>query len=68
MSPSHGNCADFCVRNVNTAKSLQKSRKQFVSRQKRSSTIDLGSYPDYIYILAVTPLASSGSLLEGAEK
>ena len=47
MSPPRGPYADFqfglwkstnSVGNINTAKSLQKSRKQFVSRRKRSLT------------------------------
>ena len=60
MSPPRGPCADFqfgflksayCVGNINTAKSLQKSRKQIASRGKRSPTLDIGSYLDYnIYV------------------
>ena len=45
MSPSHGPCANFqfglCISansiiNINTSNSLQKSKKQFASRQKMS--------------------------------
>ena len=39
------------VRNVNTAKSLQKSRRQFASRRKRSPTLDPGSCLGYTSIL-----------------
>ena len=60
MSQPHGPCADFqlglriaakSVININTAKSLQKSRTQFASRRNMSLTLDLGSYLDYISIV-----------------
>ena len=60
MSPSRGACADFqfgfwnstnSVGYINTAKSLQKSRKQFASRRKRSSPFGPVSCLGYTYIL-----------------
>ena len=38
-------------RDINTAKSLQNSRKQIASRQKRSPTLDPDIYLDYLSIL-----------------
>ena len=62
MSPSRGPCADFqlglwkstnCVGNINTAKSLQKSWKQFASRRNRSPR--LGSCSQYLLIILSLP-------------
>ena len=46
------------VGNVNTAKSLQTSRKQFASRQKRSPQLKPGSWLGhtlYIYLYSLSP-------------
>ena len=52
MFQTHRPCNDFqldflisdnSVANINTTKSLQKSRKQFASRRKRSPTLNPGS-------------------------
>ena len=39
------------VGNITTAKSLQKSRKQFYRRQERYLPLEPGSCPGYTYIL-----------------
>ena len=44
------NCVLKTVENINTAKSLQKSRKQFASRRKRSPKLNPSSYLDYMSI------------------
>ena len=58
-SQPHERCVDFqlglsistnIVGNINTAKLLQKGRKQFVSRRKRSPPLNPGSCLGYIYI------------------
>ena len=57
MSPYQGNCwlsirsLKISVGNIITAKSLQKSRKQFASRRKRSPPLEPGSCLGYISIL-----------------
>ena len=45
------------VKNFNSAKSIQKSRKQFASRRKRSPTLDLGSCLGYTSILVIDSLS-----------
>ena len=56
MPQPHGPCDDLklslgilanSVRNISTAKSIQKSRKQFASRQKRSQPLEPGSCLGY---------------------
>ena len=39
------------VGNINTAKSLQKKRKQFSSKRKGSPSLRAGSYMDYTSLL-----------------
>ena len=61
MSPLRGFCVDFqlglwisanSVGNINTAEVATKEQKafNFASWQKKSSTVDPGSYLDYLYM------------------
>ena len=74
-----GPCADFqlglrisanSVANINTAKSLQKIRKQFACKRKRSPILDPGIYLDcitkHIHLLFIYSFVADFLLLLGS--